>query len=83
MDEDPDLYASFDSVQGDRCVFTLFDETGAIRTFKRHLANIPDGIAPGDYLRVEFEESEIVDLSFDPELHERLTAEFEDGPPRV
>lgn len=72
VDIDADYYATFESVQGDICVFTLYDERGLVRSFRRKLEHLPDGVAPGDFLRVEFEAGDVVDMTFDPDLHEQL-----------
>ena len=73
VDIDADYYATFESVQGDICVFNLYDERGLVRSFRRKLDHLPAGVAPGDFLRVELDAGDVTDLTFDPELHETLT----------
>lgn len=75
VDIDAEYYATFESVEGDICVFRLFDENGFVRTFRRKRQHLPAGIGPGDFLRVELTAGDVTTLEFDPELHDTLQSQ--------
>lgn len=72
MGKDDAYYAQYEKVTDNVAKFALSTDQGVVGSARIEEQDVPKEAEPGDFVRVNVEDGEIVDINFDSELNDKL-----------